>query len=160
MSHFTDLANDFLAQKRIAVAGVSRDEKQTANGIYKLFRDKGYEVFAVNPNLEVTSYGEPCYPTMQAIPGGVDGAMIVTSPAVTEQVVQDCVAAGVPRVWMHNNTFMPSSVSDKATAVCRENNIVVIDGGCPMMFFDPFHKCMKWVLNAMGRLPADSANGG
>ncbi len=159
MSQFNDLANEFLAQKRIAVAGVSRNEKETANGIYRLFRDKGYTVFAVNPNAE-TVEGDPCYPTMQAIPGGVDGAMIVTSPAVTEQVVQDCVAAGVPRVWMHNNTFMPSSVSDKATAVCRENNIVVIDGGCPMMFFDPFHKCMKWVLNAMGRLPADSANGG
>lgn len=159
MSQFNDLANEFLAQKRIAVAGVSRNEKETANGIYRLFRDKGYTVFAVNPNAE-TVEGDPCYPTMQAIPGGVDGAMIVTNPAVTEQVVQDCVAAGVPRVWMHNNTFMPSSVSDKATAVCRENNIVVIDGGCPMMFFDPFHKCMKWVLNAMGRLPADSANGG
>lgn len=159
MSQFNDLANEFLAQKRIAVAGVSRNEKETANGIYRLFRDKGYTVFAVNPNAE-TVEGDPCYPAMQAIPGGVDGAMIVTSPAVTEQVVQDCVAAGVPRVWMHNNTFMPSSVSDKATAVCRENNIVVIDGGCPMMFFDPFHKCMKWVLNAMGRLPADSANGG
>ena len=111
MSQFNDLANEFLAQKRIAVAGVSRNEKETANGIYRLFRDKGYTVFAVNPNAE-TVEGDPCYPTMQAIPGGVDGAMIVTSPAVTEQVVQDCVAAGVPRVWMHNNTFMPSSVSE------------------------------------------------
>jgi uncharacterized protein len=157
MSNFNELANEFLAQKRIAVAGVSRDEKQTANAIYKVFRDKGYEVFAVNPNLAATNDGDPCYPNMQAIPGGVDGVMLVTSPAVTEEVVQDCVAAGVPRVWMHNNTFGGSSVSDKATAVCRENNIVVIDGGCPMMFFDPFHKCMKWVLGAMGRLPKESA---
>ena len=152
MNNFNELANEFLSQKRIAIAGVSRDEKQTANAIYKTFRNKGYEVFAVNPNLDKVG-DDPCYPNMQAIPGGVDGAMVVTSPAVTEQVVQDCVAAKVPRVWMHNNTFMPSSVSDKATAVCRENNITVIDGGCPMMFFDPFHKCMKWVLDKMGRLP-------
>ncbi len=154
MSSFNELANEFLSQKRIAVAGVSRDEKQTANAIYKVFRDKGYEVFAINPNMTATPAGDPCYPNVQAVPGGVDGMMIVTSPAATEQVVQDCVAAGVPRVWMHNNTFAPSSVSDEATAVCRANNIVVIDGGCPMMFFDFGHKCMKWVLGAMGRLPA------
>lgn len=152
MSHFNELANEFLAQKRIAVAGVSRSANETANGIYRTLRDKGYEVFAVNPNTD-TAEGDPCYATMQEIPGGVDGAIIVTNPAVTEAIAQDCVAAGVPRVWMHNNTFMPSSVSDKATAVCREYNITVIDGGCPMMFFDPFHKCMKWVLGAMGRLP-------
>ena len=74
MSNFDKLANEFLAQKRIAVAGVSRDEKQTANAIYKAFQDKGYEVFAVNPNLDKVG-DDPCYPNMQAIPGGVDGAI-------------------------------------------------------------------------------------
>lgn len=152
MSQFNELANEFLAQKRIAVAGVSRNESETANGIYRTLRDKGYEVFAVNPHADMVE-GAPCYANMQAIPGGVDGAILVTSPEVSAQVARDCVTAGVPRVWMHNNTFLPSSVSDEATAVCRENGITVIAGGCPMMFFDPFHKCMKWVLGAMGRLP-------
>ncbi len=154
MSNFNERANEFLSHKRIAVAGVSRDEKQTANLIYKAFRDKGYEVFAVNPHMTATPEGDPCYPHVQEVTGGVDGKMIVTSPAVTEEVVQDCVAAHVPRVWMHNNTFGGTSVSEKATAGCRENNIVVIDGRCPLMFFDFGHKCMKGVLGAMGRLPA------
>lgn len=153
MSQFDELAQEFLAQKRIAVAGVSRNQNETANGIYRTLRDKGYEVFAVNPNMETVEDG-PCFPNMQAIPGGVDGAILVTKPEHSTQVVQDCVAAGVPRVWMHNNTFMPSSVSDEGTAVCQQNGITVISGGCPMMFFDPFHKCMKWVLDKMGRLPA------
>ncbi len=153
MSHFDELAKEFLAQKRIAVAGVSRNKNETANGIFRTLRDKGYETFAVNPHAEMVE-DVTCYPNMQAIPGGVDGAILVTSPEVSAQIAQDCVAAGVPRVWMHNNTFMPSSVSDEATAVCQENGIQVIAGGCPMMFFDPFHKCMKWALGAMGRLPA------
>ena len=153
MSQFDELAKEFLAQKRIAVAGVSRNESEAANGIYRTLRDKGYQVFAVNPHAE-TVENDPCYANMQAIPGGVDGAILVTTPEQSTQVVQDCVAAGVPRVWMHNNTFMPSSVSDEGTAVCRENGIKVIAGGCPMMFFDPFHKCMKWALGMMKRLPA------
>ena len=153
MSQFDELAKEFLAQKRIAVAGVSRNESEAAKGIYRTLRDKGYQVFAVNPHAD-TVENDPCYGNMQAIPGGVDGAILVTTPEQSTQVVQDCVAAGVPRVWMHNNTFMPSSVSDEGTAVCRENGIKVIAGGCPMMFFDPFHKCMKWALGMMKRLPA------
>lgn len=153
MNQFDELAKEFLAQKRIAVAGVSRNANEAANGIYRTLRDKGYEVFAVNPQADSVE-NDPCFPNMQAIPGGVDGAILVTKPEHSTQIVQDCVAAGVPRVWMHNNTFMPSSVSDEGTAVCRENGITLIAGGCPMMFFDPFHKCMKWVLDKMGRLPA------
>lgn len=153
MNQFDELAKEFLAQKRIAVAGVSRNANEAANGIYRTLRDKGYEVFAVNPQADSVE-DDPCFPNMQAIPGGVDGAILVTKPEHSTQIVQDCVAAGVPRVWMHNNTFMPSSVSDEGTAVCRENGITLIAGGCPMMFFDPFHKCMKWVLDKMGRLPA------
>jgi predicted CoA-binding protein len=153
MSQFDALAQEFLAQKRIAVAGVSRNPNQTANTIYRTLRDKGYTVFAINPNADSVE-DDPCYANMQAIPGGVDGAILVTTPEHSSQVVQDCVDAGVPRVWMHNNTFMPSSVSDEGTAVCQENGITVIAGGCPMMFFDPFHKCMKWALDKMGRLPA------
>ncbi len=149
---FNDVAQEFLAQERIAVAGVSRTKQDAANLIYKKLRETGHTVFALNPTAE-TVEGDRCYPNLQAISGGIDGVIIVTKPEVTEQVVQDAVAAGVPRVWMHNNTFMGSSVSETAVQTCRDHNIQVIAGGCPMMFFDFGHKCMKWMLGAMGRLP-------
>lgn len=149
---FNDVAQEFLAQKRIAVAGVSRTQQDAANLIYKTLREAGHQVFALNPAAG-TVEGDPCYPNLQAISGGVDGVIIVTKPEITEQVVQDAVAAGVPRVWMHNNTLMGSSVSETAVQTCRDHNIQVIAGGCPMMFFDFGHKCMKWILGAMGRLP-------
>jgi len=153
MGQFDTLANEFLSQERIAVAGVSRTAEKTANTIYRALRSRDFQVFAVNP-LADSVEGDPCYPSVREIPDGVDGVIIVTSPEITEKIVDDCVAAGVPRVWMHNNTFMDSSVSEKAAAVCRENDIVVIDGGCPMMFMDFGHKCMKWVLAMTGRLPS------
>jgi uncharacterized protein len=152
MSAFDTLAQDFLAQKRIAVAGVSRNPQQTANMICKSFRNKGYQVFSVNPNAD-TLEGEPCYPNLQSIPGGADGVIIITKPELTDQIVRDAIEANVPRVWMHNNTFMPGSASDYAIQYGRENGLTVISGGCPMMFFDFGHRCMKWVLGAMGRLP-------
>ncbi|NCF65710.1 MAG: CoA-binding protein [Chloroflexi bacterium] len=152
MSTFNTKAEEFLAQDRIAVAGVSRTKKDAANIIYCKLRESGRQVFAVNPNTD-TAEGDTCYASLQAIPGGVDGVVIVTRPELTEQVVRDTVEAGVPRVWMHNNTFAPSSVSDTAVQICKDNNITVIDGGCPMMFLDFGHKCMRWMLGIMKRLP-------
>jgi predicted CoA-binding protein len=152
---FKELAREFLDQKRIAVVGVSRSGAATGNSIYKFLRDQGYEVILVHPEAE-TVEGDACYPNLQAIPGSVDGVFIVTKPEISEEVVRDAVKAGVPRVWMHYNALFGeqnSSVSDAATKYAREHGLTVIDGGCPMMFFDPFHKCMRWVLGAMGQLP-------
>lgn len=153
MSTFNAKAKEFLAQERIAVAGVSRAKTDAAaNGIYKQLRKSGIQVFPINPKAEEVE-GDTCYPNVQSIPDGVDGVVIVTRPELTEKIVEDCVEAGVPRVWMHNNTFMDSSVSQSAVENCHDNDIVVIDGGCPMMFLEFGHKCMRVVLGAMRRLP-------
>jgi hypothetical protein len=148
-------AADFLAQKRIAVVGVRRAQDDAANLIYRKLRDQGYEVFPVNPNAD-TVEGVTCYPTVKAIPGGVDGVVIVTRPDVTAQVARDCADAGVSRVWMHRG--MGNSVSDEAVTFCREHGIQVIPGACPMMFCEPVdfgHKCMRWFLGLFGRLPKE-----
>ena len=53
---------DFLAQERIAVAGVSREPggKHGGNVVYKRLKERGYQVFAVNPNAD-TVEGDPCF---------------------------------------------------------------------------------------------------
>jgi len=154
----TTTVRDFLAQKRIAVAGVSRDNSHhpVGNLIYRRLKTTGHEVFAVNPHMQ-TFESDRCYPDVRSIPGGVDGVVIVTRPDVTEQIVRDCSEAGVPRVWMHQSVTAGSSVSAAAVAYCRERGIGVIDSGCPMMFgdhVDAGHLCMRWFLKLTGRLAA------
>ena len=90
-------ADSFLAQKRIAVIGVSSTTDDAANLIYRTLRARGYDVFAVNPKSNSVE-GDTCYPSVQAIPGGVEGAVIVTRPEVTAQVVRECADAGVKQV--------------------------------------------------------------
>jgi predicted CoA-binding protein len=152
MNKFDVMARDFLAQERIAVAGVSRKSENAANGIYRKLRDEGYSVFPLNPNTDMVE-GDPCFPNVMAVPEKVDGVMIVTDPEHSTQVAKDCIEAGVPRVWMHNNTLAPSSVSDEGVDLLRAAGVDVIPGGCPMMFLDFTNKCMKWVLGVAGRLP-------
>lgn len=154
MTTLQAMVDDFLAQHRIAVAGVSRDGNAPANAIYKKLRDAGHEVFAVNPNAEEIE-GVPCYPNLAAIPGRVDGVVAATHPNVTEQIVQQCVDLGITRVWLHRS-FGQGSFSEQAVALGQANNIAVIPGGCPMMFCQPVdvaHKCIRWWLSVTGSLP-------
>ena len=150
--------NDFLAQKRIAVAGVSRNKSQhpVGNLIYDRLKKTGHDVFPLNPHME-SFEGDRCYPDLQSIPGGVDGVVIITRPQTTEQIVRACADAGVRRVWMHQSIAKGSSVSPEAVEYCRQHGISVIAGACPMMFgpgVDVGHTCLRWFMKVTGGLPA------
>ncbi len=155
MPSFKDLAADFLAQKSIAVAGVSRSEHSApANVIYRKLRESGYEVFALNPNTATVENG-PCYPSVRALPQCVDGVVVATTPETSDELVRECAEAGVPRIWLHRS-FGGGSVSRQAVEFCRDHQMTVIAGGCPMMYCQPVdwgHRCMRWVLAATGGLP-------
>lgn len=142
---------EFMSLKRIAIAGVRSDSSAAANAIYRKFRDNGYQVFAINPNLQEIE-GDTCYPDLNAIPDGVEGVFIYTRPEISEQLMQQAVDSGVQYVWMHNGFFPGSSVSEKAVAQGRDNGLKVIDAGCPLMFLKPdiFHRCMRFFMR--GRL--------
>jgi predicted CoA-binding protein len=157
MPGMSEAVESFLAQERIAVAGVSRNKNEAANVIYRKLRGSGYGVFPVNPNAE-TVEGDTCYPDLSSIPEGVDGVVIATHPKVTGRVVRECAELGIRRVWMHRS-FGQGSVSEEAVDYCREKGIEVIPGGCPMMFCRPVdlpHKCMRWILNMTGGLPKEA----
>jgi predicted CoA-binding protein len=145
---------DFLHGKRIGVAGVSRDEKQPANAIYRRLKDSGYDVFPINPRATELE-GARCYPDVASLPGPIDGIVIATPPDAAVEVVRQCGERGVRRVWFHRS-FGQGSVSEEAVRESRERDIAVIVGGCPLMFCEPVdfgHKCMKWWLQRRGRVP-------
>ncbi len=149
--------NDFLSQKRIAVAGVSRTNKgAAANAIYLRLRERGYEVYAVNPNADQVE-GDMCYHDVKSIPAQVDGVVIATRSDATEQIVKDCAQAGISRVWMHNGIHsLGTSVSESAVAFCKQHGITVIAGACPLMFgntSDGGHRMIRTVYQVLGRLP-------
>jgi predicted CoA-binding protein len=153
MQGIKEAATAFLANKRVAVTGVSRTPKtHGSNTVYKRLRERGYEVFAVNPNADEVE-GDRCYADLASIPGGVDAVVIGTRPEIAEDTVRECAELGIEHVWMHWGAGA-SSVSPAATDYGRKHGITVIDGGCPLMFAptaDLGHKVMRVVLG--GRVP-------
>jgi uncharacterized protein len=148
-------AEDFLACRRIAVTGVSRDPaNHGSNVVYRRLRERGYEVYAVNPNAE-TVEGDPCYPSLAAVPGAVEMVVIGTRPDRAEATMKDCIALGVTRVWMHR-AFGGGSVDTAAAELGRAHGITVIDGGCPCMFApadDGAHRFFRRMCTLTGAVP-------
>lgn len=160
MTTLREAAEEFLAQPRIAVAGVSRDSAQPANLIFRRLRDAGHEVYAINPHAE-TVEGADCFRAVEAVPAELDGVVVVTAPGQTDAVVADCIRAGVPRVWLHRG-LGPGSVSAHAVETCRESGTRLIRGGCPNMFgatSDRGHRCMRAMLAAGGKIPRELPDG-
>lgn len=148
-------ASQFLARKRIAVTGVSRNPKgHGANVVYQRLRSRGYDVFAINPNAAEVE-GDRCYPDLKSVPGGVEAVVIGTRPEAAEPTVRECVELGITQVWMHHGPGA-SSVSATATEYGRQHGVTVIDGACPCMF-DPSadfgHKVMRLMLSLSGKVP-------
>lgn len=153
-------ASAFLALRRIAVAGVSRDRRQAANAVYRRLRKAGYEVVPVNPASDEVE-GDRCFRTLSEIPGGVEGVLVFTPPDAASGVARECVALGIPRVWFHRS-FGPGSVSEEAVRICQDAGVATIPGACPMMFLDPVdvgHRCIRWFLGVTGKLPEPSVPG-
>ncbi len=160
MSKIDGLVQSFLAQKKIAVVGVSDRRETGCNAGYRRFKEAGYVVTAVNPRL-TTFEGAPCYPDLKSIPERPDAVFILANPKVTEQIVQQCVDLGIRQVWMHcmmgtkpGLAAGMSSVSPSAVQTCRDHGIAVIPGSCPNQFLKPDvgHAMMRMLWRTLGFL--------
>jgi uncharacterized protein len=154
MADLREAVGEFLACRRLAVAGVSREGNLPANLIYRKLKEAGYEVYAVNPNASEVE-GVPCYGNLAAVPVALEGVVVATPPGAAESLVWECVALGIPRVWMHRSVGT-GSLSTEALELCRREGLAVIPGACPMMYVEPVdlgHRCFRWILGGMGKLP-------
>jgi predicted CoA-binding protein len=151
-----EAADDFLAHQRVAVAGVSReaDGAHSGNGVYQRLRERGFQVFAVNPNAEEVE-GDKCYHSLADIPGGVEAVVIATAAKDSPSVMKDCIDLGIDQVWLHR-ALGAGSYSSEAEQMGREAGIRVIPGGCPLMFEpcdDGGHRFLRTLCTWTGAVP-------
>jgi hypothetical protein len=155
MATMAEAAADFLTAKRIAVTGVSRiPAGHGGNAVLKGLRARGFDAVPVNPNATEVE-GLTCYPTVAAIPGGVDAVVVATRPEQAASTVRECAGLGITTVWLHRS-FGRGSVSAEAVQAGRGAGIKVIPGGCPLMFgaeADGGHRFMRRICRLTGAVP-------
>ena len=155
MPSVSEVADEFLSHKRIAVTGVSRTPKSHGgNVIYTRLRERGYQVAAVNPNADEVE-GDVSYHDLKSIPGGVEVVIVATRPEHAAATVREAGDLGISRIWMHR-MFGAGSCSPEAAAVAKTRGMTVIEGGCPLMFGDVSdggHRILKTFGTWMGKVP-------
>ena len=158
MAKIDMLVDKFLAQKKIAIVGVSDKRETGCNMAYQKFKENGYQVFPINPYLS-TYNGATCYADLKSVPEKPDAVFILANPNVTDQIVQQCVDLGIKHIWMHcmmgtkpGLAANMTSVSQSAVEMCRANGITVIPGSCPNQFLKPDfgHKMMRGMWRMLG----------
>jgi len=149
-----DTIQEFLAQKRIAVVGLSRENKHFSGLLFGELRRRGYDVIPVNPKAQEL-FGQRCFARVQDIQPPVDAALLMTTPEATDAVVKDCAEAGIRRVWMYRAGGQ-GAVSEDAVQFCREHEIQVVPGQCPFMFWPDAgigHRLHGFIRKMTGRYP-------
>jgi predicted CoA-binding protein len=147
--------NDFLAQRRIALVGASRDPKHFSRALFREMCKRGYDMVPVNPAAtEIES--QRCFARVQDINPAVGAALLMTRSQDTERVVHDCAEAGIRRVWMYRAGGAQGAVNHDAVTFCRANGIVLVEGHCPLMFIPGtglLHHAHGFLMKIFGGYP-------
>jgi len=128
-----DRAREFLAQRRLALVGASRERKDFTRVVLRELVQRGYDVVPVNPAAAgIELDGRRAFGRLQEVSPPVDGAILFTAPGQTAAVVQDALAAGVRRLWLHRGAGAGAS-SPEALAACRAAGVEPVTDLCPFM---------------------------
>lgn len=147
--------SDFLAQKSLALAGVSRSGKGFGNAVLKELRSKGYDILPVHPEASEIQ-GISCNSNLKEIADKVEGLVVVVPPEQTERLVAEAAETGIKRIWMQQG-----SESQAAIDACKKHGIQVIHGECILMFAEPtafIHRFHRWIRSLLGKLPKEDNN--
>lgn len=140
---------DFVQAKRIAVMGVSRSGKKFGNSIYTEMKSRGYQMVIIHPEAKEIN-GEPCYPSLAAVDGKIDGVLICVQPRQAAQALRDSVAAGIKKIWIQQGADSP-----EVRAAAKELDVDPVTGKCILMYAEPvtsLHKFHRTLARIFGQL--------
>ncbi len=82
----------------IAIVGRSNDHYYTSYQVGEYFKEHGYTVYNVNPNLDEID-GDPSYPSLKDVPGPIDIVDVFRRSEYLPEIVDEAIAVGAQTVW-------------------------------------------------------------
>lgn len=104
MGDIERIKEEMLDKKVWAVVGASPNESKFGYKIFKKLKDKGYEVYGINPKYEELD-GEKLYKSIADLPVKPDCVDMVVNPKLSKPMVEDIANAGIEYVWFQPGTF-------------------------------------------------------
>ena len=149
-----DIIQEFINDRKVAIVGASAKKDNFGRSLLLELSKKDYEVIPVNPKCEEVE-GRACVATVKDLPKEVESVILAVPPSLTDEIIDQCIGTPIKRVWMIRGVGK-GAYTEKAHELCIENNIKVVYGFCPLMFFgDGMHKFHFWMRKTLGKLPAE-----
>lgn len=149
-----DIIQKFLNDKKIAIVGASNKKDNFGRSLMLELAKKDYQVSPVNPKCKEVE-GAACVPTVRELPEEVVNVILAVPPSLTDEIIDQCIGTHVQRVWMIRGVGK-GAYTESAHDKCKENNIEVVYGFCPLMFLgDGMHKFHFWLRKRFGKIPAE-----
>lgn len=152
-----DTIHAFLDDEKVAIVGASNKKENFGKSIMTELAKLEYSLHPVNPKCKEID-GIVCVPTVKELPKEVENLILAVPASLTEEIVDQCIGTPIKRVWMLKGVGK-GAYSEKAHATCKENNIEVVYGFCPMMFYGAgLHKFHLWIRENFGKIPSEYQN--
>ncbi len=149
---YDQLVEEFLTKRRIAIWGMEDAKSDPGHLVARKLCKQGIEVIAVNPKFS-DDPTQRRVSSLTKIEPPVEAVLIYVDRPQTMEAVDDCVAAKIPIVWLHD-ALSPGAAIPAAIEKLRSAGCTVIPGLCPMFYLrpvDPAHFCLKWMLRLTGK---------
>lgn len=114
------LEETMLKEKVWAVVGANQNPEKYGNMIYRKLKRKGYTVYAVNPRYD-TVEGDPCYPSLSALPQKAAVVNMVVSPKIGRSFIEEAIRLQIPYLW-----FQPGTYSDELGELAEQNGLQAV----------------------------------
>jgi predicted CoA-binding protein len=136
----------FLKDKRLAIAGVSRNPQKFGYSVYHTLKDKGYSIVPVNPNAEKID-DINCLQSISQLDEDVKNLLIATNKRDTQKVLEEAISKGIRNIWIQNGCE-----TEEAIEYAGKNNINLVSKACFLMYANPtgFHKFHQTITKWFG----------
>ncbi len=142
--------DDFLRSKKIAIVGVSREKSSFSYKIFSALRNKGFQVFPVNPFTD-SLHGVVCFKNVNELPETVSRVLILTPKSETDEVLNQAICKGVRHIWIHR-----TCETERSLEIAAKHGVSVITGNCILMYAVPvkgIHLAHRFLAKALNQYP-------
>ena len=151
MTHtFNTTIEKFLAPKKMAVAGVSRNPKKFGYIAFKELAERGFDLYPVHPEADEI-LGVKCYHSVASLPDGVTHLLSMVPKPETESVVSEALSRGIGNIWIQQMSETPEAVE-----LAKEKKAGLVIRTCILMHAGPvkgIHWFHRGMLKMFGMLP-------
>ena len=144
------LIDNFYKEKKIAIAGVSRNPKKFGYQVFNELNKKGYEIFPINPKAN-TIENIACYADVESLPTQVNSLLILTPKDQTDDILRSALNKGIKNIWVQQMSETADTIR-----IAEEYEKEIIHHKCIFMFSEPvigFHKFHRTLVKIFGQMP-------